>query len=710
MRRLLTSFAALILPLTIFCGGASAAGVQVQFDTAVLNTGPFPADTFTVPDTQQKTGKRVALPLPDCTAEPSTCKEYSMLNTLDGFNVNPRFKVRFSAPVNVSTLPKGIFFVALDNLTSDEISLHHTGDVSPVNQVIYDPTDNTVYGKPDQFLDQHRRYLLVVTDSVKDTAGDSVLADPRFTICMTGASPYCGDLQQQVAAQAAKFAPARVVAASIFTTQSTTAWLQLARTAIQAAPISVTRVGTPNTVDVSSVVKFTLHAQTQVTPPAYRDFNGPLRTQGGLRVAFLSMKAPNFGLADGTIPPAPTGVPLTLPARTDDIQFHVFLPTTPAPAAGYPVILVCHGFGENRFTIATSLAPAFAAAGFATISLSIPGHGFGPLSTLIMTKTDGSTVQVPAPGRSTDLNGDNVIDGFEGGLILGIPNTRDTARQAVVEYMMLVRAIRAGLDADGTGKPTLDGSRIYDVSHSFGVTYGTILNAMEPNVRAAALIAGAGSIVDAAAIALPFRGLTAIAFLSGRVPNLLNRGDYNYEQNYVYRNLPPVVNDIPGAIALQNFFERSEWYQNNGDALGYVTHLQQSPLPGNPKKPILTMWHTKDVTMPNPMTLQWLRGYGLTGLDRAFRQDLARTMVPRLPADPHRFTFLEGPFIPEMDTISAALQAEITGFFQADGVTIPDVNPLLSPSFGGTNMIQILNNPADNIYFRTRDEEGEEVQ
>src|SRR6202000_1004166 len=123
----------------------------------------------------------------------------------------------------------------------------------------------------------------------------------------------------------------------------------------------------------------------------------------------------------------------------------------------------------------------------------------------------------------------------------------------------------------------------------------------------AALIAGAGSIVDAAAIALPFRGLTAVAFLQNRVPHLSNRGDYNYEQNFVYRNLPPVINNIDGAIVLQNFFERSEWYQNNGAALGYVTHLGQAPLPGYTKKNILTMWHMKDVTMPNPSTSHWLR-------------------------------------------------------------------------------------------------------
>src|SRR5215467_1509045 len=92
-----------VLALAISAGSASAA-VTVMFDTAVLNSGPFPSDSFTVPDTQQKTGERVNLPLPDCNVEPSTCKEYRMLNGLDGFNVNPRFHVHFTGPIDVNTL------------------------------------------------------------------------------------------------------------------------------------------------------------------------------------------------------------------------------------------------------------------------------------------------------------------------------------------------------------------------------------------------------------------------------------------------------------------------------------------------------------------------------------------------------------------------------------------------------------------------------
>ena len=94
--------------------------VVVQFDPSNPEIGPFPTDFLTVPDSTQLTGRRVNLPLPNCDAQPSFCTQLGLINQLDGFNVQPRLRVRFSGPVDTSTLRKGIFFVALDKLTSDE--------------------------------------------------------------------------------------------------------------------------------------------------------------------------------------------------------------------------------------------------------------------------------------------------------------------------------------------------------------------------------------------------------------------------------------------------------------------------------------------------------------------------------------------------------------------------------------------------------------
>src|SRR5262249_61181448 len=74
--------------------GRAQEGVQVRFDLSVPQSGPFPADRFTVPDATQLTGLRVDLPTTglDCSADPrpSDCNDIQVLNTPDGFSLQPR--------------------------------------------------------------------------------------------------------------------------------------------------------------------------------------------------------------------------------------------------------------------------------------------------------------------------------------------------------------------------------------------------------------------------------------------------------------------------------------------------------------------------------------------------------------------------------------------------------------------------------------------
>ncbi len=173
------------------------AGVIVQFDPSKPSVGPFPSDYLTVPDSAQKTGVRVNMPLPDCTIEVTACTNLTLLNNFDGFDLNPRFRVRFSAPVDTATLRNGIFFVAMDNLTNEEAGINQQDQVIAVNRLFYDPLTNTIYGKPNDYMDQHRRYALLVTDAVRDTAENPVGSDPAFTSCVTGkATDYCTRLAQ----------------------------------------------------------------------------------------------------------------------------------------------------------------------------------------------------------------------------------------------------------------------------------------------------------------------------------------------------------------------------------------------------------------------------------------------------------------------------------------------------------------------------------
>src|SRR5262245_39744181 len=88
------------------------------FDLANPDSGPFPSDRFTVADASQLTGRRVDLPLPDRVTRPSDYDDISVINTLDGFNLQPRLSVAFSGPINVK--PDNSNTVSLINLADTD--------------------------------------------------------------------------------------------------------------------------------------------------------------------------------------------------------------------------------------------------------------------------------------------------------------------------------------------------------------------------------------------------------------------------------------------------------------------------------------------------------------------------------------------------------------------------------------------------------------
>ena len=95
---------------------------------------------------------RVDLPKPNCATHPSDCADIAVLNTLDGFNIQPRISVPFSGPIDLSTV------------SSSTIFLVGPGDhVVGINQVVWEPAANTLHFESDQQLAQDSTYLLVVT-------------------------------------------------------------------------------------------------------------------------------------------------------------------------------------------------------------------------------------------------------------------------------------------------------------------------------------------------------------------------------------------------------------------------------------------------------------------------------------------------------------------------------------------------------------------
>lgn len=644
-----------------------AAGVVARFDPATPEIGPFPTDFLTVTDPAQATGLRVNLPAPD--------RETALVNQLDGFNIQPRVRVRFSGPVNPDTLRRGIFLLRPD------------GQTVRMNQVVWEPTTNTAYAEADQTLAPHTRYTLAVTKAVRDPAGDPVEPDAAFLRCLAFADGYCGRLSLAVAPlmtrvlPRARAAAEQVVAASTFTTLSATTWLEKARAAIHNSAIGFTRLDPRAVFDVNDILTLTLRLQERENPVQWTDFSVPfpqVLLAGVDRIAFGSFRSPNFLNADGTLPTTPTGAPVTLPAATTEVLFHVLLPGSPRPATGYPVILFGHGLDDSRFGAPTLVASTFARSGFATVAMNAVGHGSGPRSVLRLTLNNGVSYEIPAGGRSVDRNGDGLIESKEGCLIAGpIPvGLRDCLRQTALDLMQLIRAIRAGLDVDGDGVVDLDPNRIYYAGQSLGAIYGTVLLGVEPDIRAAALNAGGGAVMDIARWSPDFHGFPR-EFLESRTPPLLNRPP-DYNENYVLRNRPAKVNDVAGAVEIQNVFETVEWLQISGDPLAYVSQF---------KAPILWQFARGDRTVPNPQTTALLRAAGNPQGVQLYRHDLARAVSQDLAPNPH--AYLVDIRSAASISVAQAAQAQIAGFFAANGTMIPGANSLPIRILFGRNLFEV---------------------
>ena len=112
--------------------------VHVLFDLADPAIGPFPSDQFTVADGSQITDRRVALPTPDCGRQPSDCDDIAIINSLDGFNLQPRIAISFDGAIDASSV------------TSKTVSLVEFGNSTPpriieINQIVWDSAANTLY-------------------------------------------------------------------------------------------------------------------------------------------------------------------------------------------------------------------------------------------------------------------------------------------------------------------------------------------------------------------------------------------------------------------------------------------------------------------------------------------------------------------------------------------------------------------------------------
>ena len=680
---------------------AVAGSVHALFNLQDPTQSPFPTNRFTVRDFSQNTHVRVALPLPDCAVRPSDCIDTSLLDELDGFNPQPRLSIPFDGEIDVNTVNSdSVFMVKIDNLSDPDEDRHP--HVVGINQIVWDPATLTLHAESDEHLDQHANYLLIVTTGIHDLTGRPIEASGAFArLDQDEDDDEQGShnrdsyrellarlLDQDVLRHIVRGLSRRHIAvASFFTTESITATLQKIHRQIEtAAPpaldFNLGLQGERTVFPVGSITGILFAQQITTTPtfntvpvptPALQVVPGSVST-----IAFGRFSELDFEISpDGFIPAVPTRTGVPAVQSTQDIYFNLFLPAGQPPQGGWPVALFGHGFGDNKNNSPFAVASVMAAAGVATITINAVGHGFGPLSALTVIQQNGNMTILPAGGRGVDQNGDTVIDPTEGFLTAPPRATlgaRDGVQQTVADLMQLVRAIQGGVDVYGNGSVALDPSRIYYYGQSLGGIYGTVFLGIEPDVRAGVVNVPGGPIGEITRLSPGFRPLAGLLLVS-RVPSLINVGGITFNENEPLRNQPPVTNNVPGAMAIQAFFDTSEWLGQAGDPVAWAPFIRKSPLRGEQEKGMILQFARGDQTVPNPTTTAIIRSGDLTDRTTLFRNDIAFSLGVGFPKNPHTFlTNIGGPLPVAVAAIEA--QQQIAVFFATDGaVTIDPDGP-----------------------------------
>jgi hypothetical protein len=663
VRRTLVFLAAAVLLTPAIAVAATHPLFNLQSNTQ----SPFPSDRLTTFDSQQLTGLRVNVPSPNCATNPSDCADIALVNQLDGFNLQPRLSIPFDGPIDVTTVnSKTVFLLKLpgSGLGDDEIEDFRPAAVIGINQIVWDPASLTLFAESNDHLDEDSNYALIVTTGVHDASGNPIAATAAFTQFAKGGGGngnndrllqrYQQALQHVVDNDVLRRLGLRredVAAASVFTTESATATLRSIRQQVKAAAapavtFNIGSNGEKTVFPLNTVTGLTWNVQAltvgPLVPTSLNSVLGALQVFPGAigTIAFGKFSGQHWQNAGVFIPQVPTRH--SVPSQgTEDLFFNLFVPSGPRPTNGWPVAIFGHGFTDSKQGAPFAVASVLAQNGIASIAINVVGHGFGPNSTLTLNQ-GATSVTFPEGGRGFDQDGNGQITSSEGSSTFfasaqGTIGSRDALQQTVADLMQLVRAIQGGIDVNGDGLPDLDANRIYYAGQSFGGIYGTMFLGIEPDIRAGVPNVPGGSIIDIVRLSPSFQLLLTQA-LSVRTPVLLNAGPpIFFNDNSPLRNLPPVTNNVPGAIAIQTVEDTSRWLGQAGDPVAWAPFIRKNPLPGDLAKPVIIQFARGDETVPNPTATALIRSGDLTDRTTFYRNDIAFAAKVSPLKNPHTF-------------------------------------------------------------------------
>src|SRR5262245_9051100 len=425
------------------------------------------------------------------------------LAELDGFGLSGSLLFELTNDVTASTFDAS-------SVRLFQLGMHPV--VVPATVEVLEDHHSIVVTPASGRLAEQTSYAVVVSDTVRDAAGQAITAMPigHFLVAR---SPVLVDGHSQIHAiedadatrletSRAQLAPAldaigrdHVLAAWPFTTMSVAQPLQTWR------EMAATLATAPDPANISH----------KSAAGALLDFPFGIGSILNVDTVYYgTIKSPQF------LDPVTRSLRRDGTHVDDDIAFTLTTPKNPTPGP-MPVVIFGHGLvTERRFVLA--VGDALAAKGFAAISIDFPYHGErtycatgGPIS--VVNPLDGSLVSLDPCSSGTTCNdhGKCVDDSGQGNAlrtwgVIDMPvasgavfleidhiaNTKDHFQQALVDLGALDRSLHVGNWQAVLGRP-IDTSRIYYAGQSLGGIMGAVFLGTGPNMSRAVLnVPGAG--------------------------------------------------------------------------------------------------------------------------------------------------------------------------------------------------------------------------
>jgi dienelactone hydrolase len=215
---------------------------------------------------------------------------------------------------------------------------------------------------------------------------------------------------------------------------------------------------------------------------------GDIVAGGLISPSYQTDTANPLGAAGGPPVPGPWNNPSrpTVVHAANVIQFLAAVPSTPAPAAGYPTVVFGHGLGSSKTTL-LAIASQLAQAGFASVAIDFVAHDSRAVRVSKDPARGCDDARTPAPTTAPQC--------FAPFLSSDLAGTRDNIRQTVLDLVGLVESLKA-CSTTMCGALKVDPAHLSYMGISLGGIVGATAVANIPDFKAAVLNVPGVGLVD----------------------------------------------------------------------------------------------------------------------------------------------------------------------------------------------------------------------